>query len=126
MTTPSFNVQAVVRRAAAKAGHQVMAATTGAQALELAFSAHPDLIVLDVGFPDTDGRDVLAKLKADALTAHIPILVWSGHKASESNSRISSLIHPTTKPPIKNAPSINPNAVMTIMSCGGADPLAAL
>jgi two-component system KDP operon response regulator KdpE len=82
-------VQAVVRRAAARAGHQVLAATTGAQALELALAAQPDFIVLDIGFPDTDGRDVLAKLKADTLTAHIPVLVWSGRTASDSDSRIA-------------------------------------
>jgi CheY-like chemotaxis protein len=66
-----------------------MAATTGAQALKLAVAEQPDFIVLDIGFPDIDGRDVLAKLKADTLTAHIPVLVWSGRKASDSDSRIA-------------------------------------
>lgn len=82
-------VQEVVREAANKAGHEVMAATTGAQAALLAVSAQPDFIVLDIGFPDADGRDVLAKLKADPATAHIPVLVWSGRRVSESDSRIA-------------------------------------
>jgi CheY-like chemotaxis protein len=45
--------------------------------------------VLDIEFPDADGRDVLAKLKADPRTAAIPVLVWSGRKPSESESRIA-------------------------------------
>ena len=82
-------VQEVVRCAAARAGHQVIAATSGARALELARSLQPDLIVLDIEFPDADGRDVLAKLKADPRTARIPVLVWSGRKVSDSDSRIA-------------------------------------
>ncbi|MEI9938816.1 MAG: response regulator [Pseudomonadota bacterium] len=82
-------VQEVVRCAAERAGHQVIAATTGAQALELAITTQPDLIVLDIEFPDADGRDVLAKLKAEGRTAHIPVLVWSGRKVNDSDSRIA-------------------------------------
>ena len=82
-------VQEAVKCAAAKAGHQVTAATTGAQALELALTLQPNLIVLDIGFPDADGRDVLAKLKADQRTARIPVLVWSGRNVNESDSRIA-------------------------------------
>ena len=82
-------VQEVVRCAAEKAGHQLSAATTGAQAFELAVSLQPDLIVLDIRFPDADGRDVLAKLKADPRTAPIPVLVWSARPTSDSDSRIA-------------------------------------
>ena len=38
----------------------------------------PELVVLDIAFPDADGRDILSALKADARTAAIPVLVWSG------------------------------------------------
>lgn len=82
-------VQEVVKQVAAKAGQRVTAATTGAQAFALAVLVQPDIIVLDIEFPDADGRDVLAKLKADARTRHIPVLVWSARKSSDSDSRIS-------------------------------------
>ena len=82
-------VQEAVKSAAGLAGHRVIAATTGAQALELAVTMRPDLIVLDIEFPDADGRDVLAKLKADPRTASIPVLVWSGRKNCDSDSRIA-------------------------------------
>jgi len=82
-------VQEVVRCAAAKVGHQVTAATTGVRALELAVSMQPDLIVLDIQFPDADGRDVLAQLKRDPRTVQIPVIVWSCRPTSDSDSRIA-------------------------------------
>jgi len=84
-------IQVVVRRVAEKYGNVIIRATTGAQTLDLAAKEQPELIVLDIEFPDADGRDVLAKLKANQVTAHIPVVVWSGRigGASDSDSRIA-------------------------------------
>ncbi|MES1184937.1 MAG: response regulator [Myxococcales bacterium] len=82
-------IQALVKRTAEKRGHQVIQATTGKAAIELALQTQPDLIVLDLDFPDADGRDVLGKLKADPRTANIPVVVWSGRQGHGSDSRIS-------------------------------------
>jgi len=82
-------LQVAVRRVAESRGHQILRATTGATAFTVALEAQPDVIVLDMAFPDADGRDVLRKLKNDARTAHIPVLVWSGRSGHESDSRIS-------------------------------------
>jgi CheY-like chemotaxis protein len=82
-------IQQVVARIAQKRGHQLIHAVTGASAFALAVEAQPDVIVLDIDFPDADGRDVLSKLKADARTAHIPVVVWSGRAGHPSDSRIS-------------------------------------
>jgi CheY-like chemotaxis protein len=82
-------VQAAVTAAATKYGHRVVRATSGAATVEVAASAQPDVVVLDIQFPDADGRDVLAKLKADPRTAHIPVIVWSGRSSNESDSRIA-------------------------------------
>ena len=81
-------IQRIVQRVAEKRGHQMIAAVTGAAAVEAAIASQPDIIVLDMGLPDADGRDVLNKLKEDSRTAHIPVLVWSGREG-ESDSRIS-------------------------------------
>ena len=81
-------IQRIVERVAEKRGHQLLRALTGAAALEAAISAQPDIIVLDMGLPDADGRDVLNQLKADKRTTHIPVVVWSGREG-ESDSRIS-------------------------------------
>ena len=82
-------VQAAVRRVAAKFGHEIISATRGSTVVEQAVHTNPDAIVLDIEFPDADGRDLLAALKRDPRTAHIPVLVWSGRKSNSSDSRIA-------------------------------------
>ena len=58
-------------------GHSVSLARDGAATLAAALSELPDVILLDVAMPTLDGRDVLARLKADPRTAAIPVLVVS-------------------------------------------------
>ena len=82
-------IHAVVKDAAEARGYQVISVTTGVGAIVTAITARPDLIVLDIQFPDADGRDVLARLKADPRTAHIPVVVWSGRQGHDSDRRIS-------------------------------------
>lgn len=82
-------VQRVVRDVAETRGHQLTQATTGASTLILAIETQPDLIVLDLAFPDVDGRDILRQLKMNPATTLIPVVVWSGREGHESDSRIS-------------------------------------
>ena len=82
-------VQEVVRRLAERHGHTLIRVTTGATVTDTAIHAQPDVIVLDIGFPDADGRDILNSLKTDAKTAHIPVIVWSGRSGHPSDRRIS-------------------------------------
>ncbi len=44
-------------------GYDVFSAETGAEALRLIATAAPDVIVLDLGLPDMDGKDVLAQAR---------------------------------------------------------------
>ena len=82
-------VLVMVKRALEKAGYVVSAATNGYELLQQVTHANPpDLIVLDVGLPDMDGRDLLAALKKDPRTTHIPVLVWSAGR-NESDRRIA-------------------------------------
>jgi len=82
-------LQRVVQRLAERRGHELLQATTGGGALALAITSQPDIIVLDLQFPDADGRDVLCKLKADERTKRIPVVVWSGRDGHGSDSKIS-------------------------------------
>lgn len=59
-----------------KAHATVLTAFTGREALQLS-RLKPDLIILDVNLPDTDGFDLCRRLKADAKTAAIPIVFLS-------------------------------------------------
>jgi CheY-like chemotaxis protein len=82
-------VQYAVGRVAAKCGHELVSVATGAALAQAVAQWKPDLIVLDVTFPDADGRDLLASLKANPSTKHIPVLVWSARKDRDSESRIA-------------------------------------
>ena len=59
------------------AGHQVIEAGTGEEALHLAAEHHPDLILLDIGLPDMDGLEVCRRIKADPATADILVAFLS-------------------------------------------------
>jgi CheY-like chemotaxis protein len=61
-----------------KAGYRVVVAVDGVEALEVARDNRPDLILLDMMLPKLDGPSVLRALKADALTAQIPVVVVTG------------------------------------------------
>ena len=56
-------------------GYTVTLATRASQALALASSAAPDLVVLDLGLPDRDGYQVLQELRARGLEC--PVLILS-------------------------------------------------
>ncbi|HEY5376184.1 MAG TPA: response regulator [Polyangiaceae bacterium] len=82
-------VQRAALRVATEFGHEVVQVRTGMAVLAITLQQKPDLIVLDISFPDADGRDLLAQLKADVRTAPIPVLVWSARHDHESERRIA-------------------------------------
>src|SRR5262249_42742723 len=57
------------------AGHQVMTATDGEQAVQRALDARPDLVLLDVILPGYNGFQVCRVLKANPATADIPVIM---------------------------------------------------
>jgi len=58
-------------------GYWVIKAYTGAQALERAGSAQPDVIILDSMLPERDGLSVCRELRRDPLFANTPIIIIS-------------------------------------------------
>ena len=60
------------------AGFDVVTATSGASALEIAAAARPDAVVLDLGLPDLDGWEVVKRLRELDGVASTPIVVLSG------------------------------------------------
>ena len=83
-------LQRAVTRIAEKHGYDVIHVTRGGDVVSRAAETKPELIVLDISFPDADGRDILSALKADARTAEIGVLVWSGAvRDPESDRKIS-------------------------------------
>ena len=79
-----------IERAASAAGVEVIHAMTGGEAVPLVVGRKPDAILLDIGLPDVDGRDVLAQLKAlPGAAGQIPIIMYSSH--GEHEHRLSAL-----------------------------------
>ena len=60
-----------------KQGYQIVAAGSGQQGLDLAFSDPPNLILLDVMMPQMDGYEVARRLRANIKTISIPILMFT-------------------------------------------------
>lgn len=73
-----FNRDMLSRRLSRK-GYEVMVAEDGNSGIQLARTAHPDIILMDVSLPDIDGLEVTRQLKADDKTRHIPIIVITAH-----------------------------------------------
>jgi len=67
----------VMSRILAKEGYRAVPATNGEDGLRLAREIKPALILLDVLMPHVDGWTVLARLKADAQLADIPVVMIS-------------------------------------------------
>ncbi|MDE3028188.1 MAG: response regulator, partial [Paracoccaceae bacterium] len=59
----------------AAACYETVQAATGAEALRLATSVIPDLILLDIGLPDIDGITVCEQLRACVATRDIPVIM---------------------------------------------------
>ena len=58
-------------------GYYAVTTTVGRDVISLAAFHRPQLIVLDIEFPDADGRDLLQALKRDPRIADIPVLMCS-------------------------------------------------
>lgn len=65
-------IREVVARELAAAGHAVRTEVSGSDALAAAVAWQPDVVVLDLGLPDIDGRDVLRMLRG---VSAVPVIV---------------------------------------------------
>jgi signal transduction histidine kinase len=79
----------VLARILRSAGYEVCEGLTGKEALVLA-ETQPALIILDVGLPDVDGREVCRALKDNPVTSLIPIIQMSA-KFTEDKYMIEAL-----------------------------------
>jgi len=67
----------VLQRRLQANGMTVAVGRDGAEGLALVKKVVPDLVLLDVMLPDTDGYDVCLRIKSDGNTAHIPVIFLS-------------------------------------------------
>jgi DNA-binding response OmpR family regulator len=70
-----INIQAVLRYRLEAAGHAVITAGDGAEALERITDGDPDAVILDLMMPLVDGIEVLEAMARDETLKKIPVLV---------------------------------------------------
>jgi two-component system cell cycle response regulator DivK len=69
----------MLSRRLAQRGFEVVMAVDGAEGVEMARSAQPDVILMDMSLPVMDGWAATRKLKADASTRSIPVIGLTAH-----------------------------------------------
>jgi two-component system KDP operon response regulator KdpE len=75
-----------LRPALRAVGHEVTVASDGNAAIAAMTLADPDVVLLDLGLPDMDGKEVIRKIRAGAAT---PIIVISARH--QENEKIAAL-----------------------------------
>src|SRR5689334_19848695 len=74
----------LVRSYLERAGFTVLTTESGAEAITMAMTSAPDLVILDLGLPDVPGETVASELRAAAAT---PILMLTAKSAEEDRIR---------------------------------------
>ena len=83
------DIQAIARLALEGVGGlELETCGTGEEALRLARTFHPDLILLDVMMPDMDGVTTLRRLRADPQTGAIPVVFMTAKVQQEEVARL--------------------------------------
>ena len=77
----------LVRDVLEATGYNTLEASTGEDAVELALSNAPALVLMDVQLPGIDGIEALARLRGDVRTASIPVLALTAQAMSGDRER---------------------------------------
>jgi DNA-binding response OmpR family regulator len=81
-------IRLLVRMLLEKDGFTVLEAENGAEALAMARTENPDLLLVDLQMPDMNGYQVLQKMRADPAHASIPVIVLT----SESGTAVETQV----------------------------------
>jgi two-component system, cell cycle response regulator DivK len=63
-------------------GYTVSIAVDGVQAVAMAASAPPDLVLMDMSLPEMDGWEATRRMKADGASRHVPVIALTAHAMS--------------------------------------------
>jgi len=82
------------------AGYDVITASNGRQALDLANAEHPDLVIADYQMPELSGVELCQRLGQSAATQNIPAIVLSqpGYTLGRSHQTIKKLLNKPLTP----------------------------
>jgi CheY-like chemotaxis protein len=73
-------------------GYSVIKATNGKDAIALAKSQHPDIIILDIIMPEMDGGEVAAELKEHPSTQNIPVILLTAILSKAEEEKYGSIV----------------------------------
>ena len=68
-------------------GHEVLFAVDGQEAVDMAASESPALILMDMGLPVMDGWEATRRIKADPRTRAIPVIALTAHAMAEDRDK---------------------------------------
>jgi CheY-like chemotaxis protein len=77
----------MLSRRLARKGYEVSIAVDGQQGVEMAQTAAPDLILMDMSLPVLDGWEATRQLKNTSATSHIPVIALTAHAMSGDRER---------------------------------------
>ncbi len=80
----------ILSKLAKKSGFNCLYANSGKKGLEYVREHQPCGVILDLGLPDISGSELLAQLKADESTKHIPVHIISGDTRADEITRIGA------------------------------------
>ena len=83
----NHDVRALLALFMKRLGYTVLEAATGLEAIDLASTVQPDLIMMDLRLPEMNGAETTARLKANPSTRDIPLLVITASGASIDRRR---------------------------------------
>jgi len=84
---------------------QITTALTGADGIKAVENVLPDLVLLDYSLPDLNGDEVCQRLLQNERTAHLPVLMMSGHVAemNATAQRFENVVATIEKPFLSDA-----------------------
>lgn len=82
------NTTLLMESVVSKAGYEIHAINNSAQTVSEAINIRPDLIILDLMMPGTNGIETCQALQANSGTKHIPIIIFSA--VGDINSKVEA------------------------------------
>ncbi|MFN3430670.1 MAG: response regulator [Candidatus Sericytochromatia bacterium] len=86
-----YESRLLVRQLMGRLGVTLIEATDGLEGVRLAKEILPDLVLMDLSLPVMDGWEATRQLKADAATAHIPVVIVTAHSMWDEAMRVKEV-----------------------------------
>jgi len=88
----------ILRDLLVASGYDLVEAVDGAAGIAMAASEKPDLILMDISLPDSDGRDVCFELRTNGRAQKTRIVALTGHVDLKGSSSMSDFDGCIVKP----------------------------